>query len=336
MIPHCKTYARAAHADGRPIVGIMCEYAPRELVMAAGALPVCLCGGDPDTIPAAETQLPTNLCPLVKSTYGYLVEKANPFLEMADLVIAETTCDGKKKMFELIGESRQTYLMTVPQRENDPDAIEQMTRELAKLKQFLEHRYSVNITPEKLRHAVATMNRERKLRRQLAQLMKQDPPPLTGRQLLDFKSIISCVPADLQQYEAALHVLAKKQNTSLPDHRVRVLLTGVPLVHGAERVMDIIEANGCIVVCQENCTGLKPILDDVDETSGDLLRALAQKYYPLPCSIKTPNNNRLELIRRLALEYRAECVIELIWHACLTYAVESFRVKRLVEHELKI
>jgi len=70
MIPNCKVYASEARADGKPVVGIMCEFAPRELIMAAGGVPVCLCGGDADTIPAAETQLPSNLCPLIKSTYG--------------------------------------------------------------------------------------------------------------------------------------------------------------------------------------------------------------------------------------------------------------------------
>jgi benzoyl-CoA reductase/2-hydroxyglutaryl-CoA dehydratase subunit BcrC/BadD/HgdB len=39
-------------------------------------------------------------------------------------------------------------------------------------------------------------------------------------------------------------------------------------------------------------------------------------------------------LRRLATEYRAECVIELIWQACHTYAIEAFRVKRLVETDL--
>jgi hypothetical protein len=48
------------------------------------------------------------------------------------------------------------------------------------------------------------MNRERRLRRRLAALMKADEPPLTGRELLDMKSIISAIPADLEQYEKAL------------------------------------------------------------------------------------------------------------------------------------
>ena len=98
MIDHCHEYAVAAKEAGRPVVGILCEYTPRELIMAAGGVPVCLCGGSAKTIPAAEQQLPANLCPLIKSTFGYHLLRGNPFLEMADLVVGETPCDGKKKM----------------------------------------------------------------------------------------------------------------------------------------------------------------------------------------------------------------------------------------------
>ena len=68
--------------QGRPVVGIMCEFTPREIILAAGAVPVCLCGGSAATIPAAEQFLPANLCPLIKSTFGYHVTGKNPFLEL--------------------------------------------------------------------------------------------------------------------------------------------------------------------------------------------------------------------------------------------------------------
>jgi benzoyl-CoA reductase/2-hydroxyglutaryl-CoA dehydratase subunit BcrC/BadD/HgdB len=115
---------------------------------------------------------------------------------------------------------------------------------------------------------------------------------------------------------------------------VRVLLTGVPMPHGAERLVDLIEAHGGLVVCQENCTGLKPLLEDVPADAADPLRALAEKYFHLPCSVMTENARRLESLRRLASEYRAQCLVEVIWRACLTYDVESARVKRLAEQEL--
>ena len=336
MIEHCYDYALAARDEGKPIVGIMCEYAPRELVMAAEAVPVCLCGGSAETIPAAEEDLPANLCPLIKSTYGFHLHKSNPFLEMASLVVAETTCDGKKKMFELMAESRPTYVLELPQKEDDPDAFAHWLTELAKFRRELESRFGVALTDARLREAIRTMNRERSLRRKLAALMTQDTPPLTGSELLHLKSSISGIPADLAKYEEVLSFLQARQPDPGIGTRVRVLLTGVPVVHGAERVIDIIEGNGGLLVCMENCTGLKPILDDVDETADDPMQALAEKYFRLPCSVQTPNDRRIECLRQLAAAYRPHCVIDLIWQACLTYDIESYRVKRLAEEALEI
>jgi len=325
MIDHCCDFADAAKAQGRPIVGIMCEFTPREIILAAGGVPVCLCGGSAATIPAAEQFLPANLCPLIKSTFGYHVQGSNPFLNQADLVVAETTCDGKKKMFELMGASKPMYVLELPQKSDDVDALEHWTREVRKFKEHLEQRLKTAITDEKLRGGIRLMNRERGLRRRLADLMMADNPRLTGRQLLEFKSIISGIEADLQQYEQAIRffgdradgsqkptgdaqgrtvaaeveaqeprvesaartrleaTLSHRMGEGEGERRVRVLLTGVPIVHGAERVLDLIENCGAVVVCMENCTGLKPIIEDVDESENDQINAIARKYYHVPC-----------------------------------------------------
>ncbi len=151
MLNHCHQYARAAKAAGKPVVGILCEFTPRELIMAAGGVPVCLCGGSAKTIPAAEEHLPANLCPLIKSTYGYHVLRSNPFLEMADLVVGETTCDGKKKMYELMGQTRAVYVLELPQKPDDPDAAEHWHAELKKFRAFLQDRFATTITDCQLR-----------------------------------------------------------------------------------------------------------------------------------------------------------------------------------------
>ena len=327
MIQHCFEYARAAKAKGRPIVGIMCEFTPRELIMAAGAVPVCLCGGSAKTIAAAEEHLPANLCPLIKSTYGYHVEKSNPFIEMADLLVAETTCDGKKKMYELMADSRPMVVLELPQKPDDADAMAHWLSELRKLKAELERRFGVEITDEKVREAARVMNRERALRRALAGLMESDAPPLTGRELLELKSSISGIPGDFRQYQRALDMLPGRVVDANISSRARVLMTGVPMVHGAERVLEIIEDRGGLVVCMENCTGLKPIAEDVDASRGDPLEAIAEKYFHLPCSVQTENRKRLDTLADWARRFRAQCVIELVWQACLTYDVESALVK---------
>jgi benzoyl-CoA reductase/2-hydroxyglutaryl-CoA dehydratase subunit BcrC/BadD/HgdB len=336
MIPHCSRYVRQMQKEGKPIVGILCEYTPRELILAAGAVPVCLCGGSAMTIPAAEQYLPANLCPLIKSTYGYSVLGTNPFLELASLIVGETTCDGKKKMYELLAERHPMYVLEIPQKPHLDSGLTQWRASLEEFKQFLEHRFDVVMRDADLRHAIAVMNRERRLRRALAELMRGPHPPMTGRQLIDLKSSVSGFP----QYLAALESALAESRSSVPasghDGRIRVLMTGVPMVHGAEWVLELIESRGGLVVCQENCTGIKPVLEDVDENDPDPIHALAVKYYHLPCSVMTSNDDRLDLLRQLVLEYQPNCIIELVWQACITYDVESYRVKRLAREELDL
>jgi len=336
MIQNCYEYAAQAKANGKHVVGIMCEYTPRELIIAADAVPVCLCGGSAEMIGPAEEDLPANLCPLIKSTYGYHLEKANPFLEMADLIIAETTCDGKKKMYELMSQTRPMYVLELPQKSRDSDAMAHWISELRKLRTKLQEHFDVEVTDEKIKKAINVMNHERRLRRELAALMKSQLPPLTGRQLLEFKSNISGICADFKQYDEAIKFFKSQKADCPKDSKVRVLMTGVPIVHGSERVLDIIESHGGLVVCMDNCTGLKPIMDDVDETIEDPIVALAEKYFRLPCSVMTKNDRRMDVLRELFTEYRPQCIIELIWQACLTYDVESYLVKKLAAEELGI
>ena len=253
---------------------------------------------------------------------------------MADLIVGETTCDGKKKMYELLGQSRPMYVLELPQKPDDPDAMNHWVRELEKFRDFLAERFNVEITDCMIRREIRTMNRERALRRELAGLMRAERPPLTGRQLIQLKSSISGLPADFAQYEKALELMKDKQGDEESGRRVRVLMTGVPMAHGAERVLEIVEQSGGLVVAMENCTGVKPILEDVEIATNEPVRALAEKYFHLPCSVMTRNDRRLDLLRELAAEYRTECIVELVWQACLTYDVESNRVRQLAEKEL--
>ncbi len=331
MVDHCYEYAEQAHSTGQPIVGIMCEFTPREIIMAGGGIPVCLCGGSVEMIAPAEEDLPSNLCPLIKSTYGYHKEKANPFLEWASLIVAETTCDGKKKMYELMAETRDMHVLELPQKPDDADAFEHWFCEIRKMKEALEKKFNTKITDEKLREAIRQMNRERSLKKEISYLMQQEMPPLTGLELLHLNSIIAAMPSALDQYEKILDKL-KNNNETCSKKKKRVLLTGVPLAHGAELMVNLIEDTGGIVVAMENCSGLKPIMYNIDANADDPLKAIAEHYfYNIPCSVMTKNDRRMDLLKKLADEFKPDCIIDLIWQACITYDIESVRVKKVAE-----
>lgn len=337
MVDNCLNYARKAKSAGKKIAGIFCEYTPRELIMAANAVPVCMCGGSDQTIPAAEEELPANLCPLIKSSYGYARLKINPFLEMADLIVAETTCDGKKKMYELLAKHKKLYVLELPQKPDDADAFNHWQAEIIKLKNYLEKEFRTKITDDKLQNAVRTMNTERRLRIGVAELAAGETPLLSGSQVLLAKSLISGIPGDFRMYEKLIQEARQRRRYLQAVHKgkPRLLVTGVPMPHEAEKVMRIIEDAGGVVVAQESCTGLKPLDMPVRE-EGDLLRNIAEKYFHLPCSVMTPNNERFNLLDKLIRKYKPQAVIDLVWQGCHTYNIESFLVQKHIAQKHRL
>ena len=104
---------------GNRLVGFLCSYTPLEIIDAAGASSVALCGTSDEVIPEAEKVLPANLCPLIKSTYGFAYSQKCPFTYFSDMIIGETTCDGKKKMYEMLADFKPVYVIELPNRQSD-------------------------------------------------------------------------------------------------------------------------------------------------------------------------------------------------------------------------
>ena len=333
VVPLSIELAKRLHTEGTPIVGICCEFAPRELILAAGAVPVCLCGGSAKPIPAAEEDLPATLCPLIKSTYGFAITGACPFLTYADLIVAETTCDGKKKMYELLAERvpQTVHVLELPQKPAEPAALEHWLEELRQLQSRLERRYDHRITQDDLRGAIQRMNRERELVRRLHDYAESDPPYVTGRELLLMRPLLGGVAEEAGRLQQAVRSLERRRaaGASPAADAVRILVTGTPMVAGMTKVIDVLEGAGAVVVAQESCSGLKSVWDDVP-MGDDPLRDIAQHYLSLPCPCMTPNTGRLALLDALIDRYRPRGVVELIWHACQTYAIEAAMVQRHV------
>ncbi|MGU0159898.1 2-hydroxyacyl-CoA dehydratase [Escherichia coli] len=81
---------------GIPLVGTYCTFMPQEIPMAAGAVVVSLCSTSDETIEEAEKICRATL-PLIKSSYGFGKTDKCPYFYFSDLVVGETTCDGKRK-----------------------------------------------------------------------------------------------------------------------------------------------------------------------------------------------------------------------------------------------
>ncbi len=101
---------------GGKVFGTFCLYVPDEIINALNGISIGLCAGTDFSIPDAETVLPRNLCALIKSFYGFKSARICPYFEVADVVIGETTCDGKTKTYELLGDIHPVYVLEIPHR----------------------------------------------------------------------------------------------------------------------------------------------------------------------------------------------------------------------------
>jgi benzoyl-CoA reductase/2-hydroxyglutaryl-CoA dehydratase subunit BcrC/BadD/HgdB len=331
---------KEAKEQGQKMVGLYCTYCPKELVLAAGAIAVGLCGTREEPIAFAEKHLPRNLCPLIKSSYGFAVSDTCPYFHFSDLIIGETTCDGKKKMFELMADLKETVVMNLPQNPLQEASLELWASELRRVKELLEERFQTELSDEKIRAAINLTNREARVMKRLYDLNKARPALISGLDMLTVSWQVG-FNVDREEGIGMLEDLitrvqenAAQGGTAGDAATPRILLTGTPVGLGSEKIIALVEESGGLVVVMENCGGYKTVDILADESDQrDPLRVLAEKYMKIPCSVMSPNRGRLELIDKMIDEFQIDGVIDLTWQACHTYNIESFWVSDLVKQK---
>jgi benzoyl-CoA reductase/2-hydroxyglutaryl-CoA dehydratase subunit BcrC/BadD/HgdB len=250
--------------QGKGVVGTFCTYVPVELFLAVGLVPVGLCSTSDETIGEAEKVLPRNLCPLIKASYGFAAADKCPYMYFSDLVVGETTCDGKIKMYELLGKIKDVHVMELPHSQDRPSARALWMEEIKRLKTRVEEKFGVTITVEKLRQAIRERNRERALLKKLSELSVMTPPPFSGLQQLQIlfgTQFKFSHEQKVQELESTINSITKEyQNGNHPisEKVKRIIVTGCPMGGVTEKFTRVIEESGAVVVAYENCTGAKP------------------------------------------------------------------------------
>ncbi|WP_059369882.1 double-cubane-cluster-containing anaerobic reductase [Treponema endosymbiont of Eucomonympha sp.] len=322
--------------QGKGVVGTFCSYVPVELIIAAGLIPVGLCSTSDETIPEAEKILPRNLCPLIKASYGFALSDKCPYMYFSDMVVGETTCDGKIKMYELLGKFKDVYVMELPRTQHKEAARRFWLGEIKSFKEKLEQKFGVTITDDTIRAAIKERNRERALLKQVYELSALQPPPIPGlRQLqilygAQFKFVHEEKVRELEETVALIKEEYRAGNRPVSETAKRIIITGCPIGGVTEKVARIIEESGGVVTVYENCTGAKQFDRQVDE-SADPYEALCEYYLAIGCSVMTPNPNRFELLARLCAQFAPQGVIEMVLQSCHTYAVETQTVREFLK-----
>lgn len=329
-----------AREEGRPVIGTFCVYVPEEIILAAGGVCVGLCGGSQGSIADAEKILPRNICPMVKSAFGFKVGRICPFFQAVDFVYGETTCDAKKKTWELLDQYVPTHVMEIPQLKRERDK-RLWVEEVKDFQQAVEERAGMKISEDDLKRAIVTMNAKRQALQRLNRLRHHDPSPISGRDMLlvqqiAFYDIPERFTAKVDELCDELETRIQNGDNIAPKGTPRVMISGTPMALPNWKLHNIIESAGAVVVNEESCIGTRYYKDTIatDGVGMDaMVEKLTERYMKIDCSCFTPNDDRIDQVIKEYRESGAQGIIDYCLQFCHTYNIEAVKLRQACEKE---
>jgi len=328
-------------ATGRKIIGSYCVFVPEEIVLAANATLVGLCSGADFATEEVEKLLPRNTCALIKSSFGFKIGKVCPYLESADMVVGENTCDGKKKAYESLKDLVENlYVMDLPQvKSANGKAL--LRSEYKRFQEAVENLTGVTITAGSLKEAIGTVNAKRAAIHRLSSLRKANPAPISGLDALLANQVsFYDNPA---RFTESVHKICDELEKRIESHAgvfpqdtPRILVSGCPQAVPNWKLPMIVETAGAVIVGEESCVGergIRNLTDDAGKTVEEMLDAIVDRYFQVDCAIFTPNPDRLDHIREMVDAYRADGVIHYGLQFCQPYLMESIPVEKALEEK---
>ena len=327
-----------AQKNGQKVFGTFCVYVPDEVIIAANGIVTGLCGGSQFWVPDGEAVLPKSTCPLIKASVGARLGKTCPFFRIADMYVGETTCDGKKKAWEILAKDVPLHIMDMPQMKRPKD-MEKWAEEIKEFVKVVEDFTGNKITAESLKAAIHTVNEKRKGLARVYDARKAENIPISGRdallvsQIAFFDDPTRCAMMT-NKLADELEERIKNGVSVFPAGTKRIMLTGTPMAIPNWKLHQIIETSGAAVVCEETCTGTRYFENLVDESKDnldDMIKAIADRYMGIHCACFTPNTERVDDIIRLAKEYKVDGVIDVNLKFCTLYDVEGYTVEKALK-----
>jgi len=323
--------------NGGKVLGTFCVFVPDEVILAAKAIGVGLCGGSQFWIEDGETIMPRNICPLIKAFVGAKVGGTCPYVQSCDMLVGETTCDGKKKAWEILNELVPVHVMDLPQMKKAKDYkmwMEEIKLFIAKVEELTGNK----ITLQGLKDAIELCNRKRNALKRLYEFRKYTPSPISGLDALLISQIAFYDDPErfTQNVESLCDELEERVKTLKPNGKKRIMITGTPMAIPNWKLHSIIEGLNAEVVVEETCTGTRYFENEVSsegDTIEDIIKNLADRYLNINCACFTPNDGRIEDIIRYSSEYKIDGVINCNLSFCHSYGIEYARVEKSLKEK---
>ncbi len=328
-----------AKQEGKKVIGTFCVYVPEELILAMNGVSIGLCAGADVGAGEAEKYIPRNTCALIKAFMGFKLAGLCPYVELTDLIVGETTCDGKKKAYEIFDDiTHNVYVMELPNMKGD-QSRKLWRSEVERFTGKLEELAGRKITLDGIKQGAATVNAKRKALQRLSALRSADPSPISGLDALLVNQV--SFYDDPHRFTASVNTLCDelekrvKENTGVaPKGSPRIMISGSPMAIPNWKLHSIIEGLEATVVGEESCVGernFRTLLPEDFSSIPHALDRIAERYLTIDCACFTPNRERLENIQALASLLKADGVLHYALQFCTPYMVEAQKVKESME-----
>jgi len=262
--------------QGWKTLGYYCCYVPVELLTAAKVIPYRIVGNVREQITEADSVLETVMCPWVRNTFDAALKGEYSFL---DGVIIPHVCDSVQRMYafwKYYVDLPYFYQVEVPH-VFSASSFEFLAEELRLFKKSLEDLVGHEITDDELKEAIDIHNENRKLVKELYSLRKQDPPPVSGSEVLRLlRGGMMGMP--VEEFNQTLRETieeVKKRPPAQSEGQPRLMLSGC--VIDDEPLFALVEECGAQIVMDDLPIGTRSFWFQV-EPGPDPIASLARTY----------------------------------------------------------
>ena len=267
-----------AAAPGRKAIGYMPIYVPREIVHAAGMLPVGIFGGgDQMEVIQGDAYYQSYICRIPRST---LELGLTGRLNVLDGMLFPSTCDVIRNlsgMWQILFKDKYVKYFDVPQNFEDGIGGEFYIHEMQLLREDLGKLAGKPVTDDALRASIAVYNENRRAMGELYAYRAAKPwqAPTSEVYLVSRAGMVlppEAHTALVREYIAATDAVERPKRDN-----ARIVLTGSFCEQPPLGLIKSIEMAGCYIVDDDFMLVLRWLLDEVP-AEGDPLENLSKAF----------------------------------------------------------
>ena len=301
-----------SRVPGRKAIGYMPIYVPRELIHAAGMLPVGIFGGgDRLEIIRGDAYFQSYICHIPRSTIEMTLSGR---LDVLDGMLFPSICDVIRNlsgMWTMLFPGRYVCYVDLPQNYDPLVGGAFWGRGLAAMREDMARVAGRPIADQDLRNSIRAYNENRRAIRELYRVRSETPWLFPISQVYPVLRSGSVLPPEEHTTLVRRYIEIASQGSIVPEDRSRVVLTGMFCEQPPLALLVTLERAGCWIVDDDLLLGLRWFTGEVSE-EGDPIESLAQAYLTQSASTAScyaPDGQRGRWLVDAVRQNRADGVI---------------------------